>query len=193
MPSTPRILAFAGTTRVGSFNKSLVKIAAEGARKAGAEVTFLDLSHYPMPLYDADLEAEQGMPEPARRFKELLLVNDGLLISTAEYNSGPTAVLKNAVDWATRKGPGPLEEWPFTDRYAALMCASPGALGGIRVLPMWRTMLSSIGVHILSDQYALSQAHEAFAEDGSLKDARKQAIVQGLGKKLADTLASLKA
>ena len=47
MPSTPRILAFAGTTRVGSFNKTLVKIAAEGARKAGAEVTFLDLSPLP--------------------------------------------------------------------------------------------------------------------------------------------------
>src|SRR5262249_38709331 len=60
---TPRILAFAGSTRRDSFNKKLVSIAARGARAAGAEVTLIDLKDFPLPLFDQDLEAGQGMPE----------------------------------------------------------------------------------------------------------------------------------
>ena len=60
MAYVPKILAFAGSTRKESFNKKLVKVAADAARAAGAQVTYLDLRDLPMPLYDADLEAEQG-------------------------------------------------------------------------------------------------------------------------------------
>jgi multimeric flavodoxin WrbA len=60
---TPRILAFAGSLRNESFNKKLVPIAARAARDAGAEVTVIDLKDFPLPLFDQDLEAGQGMPE----------------------------------------------------------------------------------------------------------------------------------
>jgi chromate reductase, NAD(P)H dehydrogenase (quinone) len=50
--SIPKILAFAGSSRRDSFNKKLVKIAAEGARLAGAEVTYVDFKDLPMPLFD---------------------------------------------------------------------------------------------------------------------------------------------
>src|SRR2546428_416315 len=100
MATVPKILAFAGSTRVESFNKKLVRIAAAAARAAGAEVTYVDLRDLPMPLFDGDLEAAEGMPENARKFKELLLTHQGLLIAAAEYNSSVTGVLKNAIDWA---------------------------------------------------------------------------------------------
>ena len=62
MSNTAKILAFAGSARQGSVNKKLIRIAAEGARSAGADVTLIDLKDFPMPLYDGDLEAESGLP-----------------------------------------------------------------------------------------------------------------------------------
>src|SRR5262249_5222875 len=75
---TPRILAFAGSLRRESFNKTLVPIAAKGARDAGAEVTLIDLKDFPLPLFDQDLEAEQGMPEDGKKLKQLFIDHDGL-------------------------------------------------------------------------------------------------------------------
>jgi Predicted flavoprotein len=72
----------------------LVKIAATGARAAGAEVTYIDLRDLPMPLFDEDLEAKEGMPENVRKFKELMTAHQGLLIASPEYNSSITAVLQ---------------------------------------------------------------------------------------------------
>jgi chromate reductase, NAD(P)H dehydrogenase (quinone) len=67
MGYTAKILAFAGSTRIESFNKKLVKISAAGARKAGAQVTYVDLKDFPMPLYDGDLEIEQGLSDNGHR------------------------------------------------------------------------------------------------------------------------------
>ena len=103
---TTRILAFASSTRRESFNKKLVTIAAQGAREAGAEVTLIDLKDFPLPLFDQDLEAEQGMPENGKKLKKLFIDHDGLLIASPEYNSSLPAVLKNAIDWVSRPAPG---------------------------------------------------------------------------------------
>jgi chromate reductase, NAD(P)H dehydrogenase (quinone) len=78
---TPRILAFAGSTRRESFNKKLVQSAAKGAREAGAEVTLIDLKDFPLPLFDQDLEAEQGMPDNGAKLMKLFIDHDGLLIA----------------------------------------------------------------------------------------------------------------
>src|SRR5579862_7573987 len=104
--STPRILAFAGSLRKESFNKKLIQIAVQGARRAGAEVTCIDLKDYPLPVYDGDLEAASGLPENAVKLKKLFGGNDGLMISAPEYNSSITAVLKNVIDWVSRPLPG---------------------------------------------------------------------------------------
>jgi chromate reductase, NAD(P)H dehydrogenase (quinone) len=78
----PRMLALAGSLRRDSFNKRLVSIAAQGARQAGAEVTLIDLKDFPLPLFDQDLEAEQGMPENGTKLKKLFIDHDGLLIAS---------------------------------------------------------------------------------------------------------------
>lgn len=191
--AAPRILAFAGSTRSGSFNKKLVKIAVAGAEAAGAQVTQLDLRELALPLYDGDLEESSGLPAGGRRFKDLLLAHDGFMVSSPEYNSSVSAVMKNAIDWASRPAPGekPLE--CFEGKVAVLMSASPGALGGLRGLLTLRSLLANIGVIVLPQQVAVSQAHEAFAEDGSLKNQKKHAAIQRLGQDLAEFLAKLKA
>src|SRR5262245_15119928 len=189
----PRILAFAGSTRRDSFNRKLVFIAVEGARDAGAEVALIDLRDFPLPLFDQDLEAEQGMPENGKKLKQLFIDHDGLLIASPEYNSSITAVLKNALDWVSRPAPGEPSLVAFRGKVATLMSASPGALGGLRGLVHVRSILGNIGVIVLPDQIAVPRAHEAFEADGSLLDPKQQAGIEGLGKTLASFLAKVKA
>lgn len=192
MDHQPRILAFAGSTRTESFNKKLLKIAAAGARTAGAEVTELDLRDLPLPLYDGDLEAEGGLPSHARKLKDIFLAHDGLLIASPEYNSSISGVLKNAIDWVSRPVAGEAPLGCFTGKAAALMSASPGALGGLRGLVHLRSILGNIHVLVLPDQVAVMRAAEAFAPEGGLKDAKQQAAAEGLGSKLANIVAKLK-
>ena len=193
MADAPAILAFAGSTRTGSFNKQLVKVAAAGARAAGADVTLVDLRDLPMPLYDGDLEASDGIPPNARTFKALMLAHQGLLISAPEYNSGITGVLKNAIDWASRAPPGEAPLACFTGKVAALMSASPGGLGGLRGLVHVRSILGNIKVLVLPEQVAVLRAHEAFIPDGSLKDAKHAASVEVLCRTLTGVLTKLHA
>ena len=189
----PRILAFASSTRRESFNKKLVAVAAQGAREAGAEVTHIDLKDFPLPLFDQDLEAEQGMPENGKKLKKLFIDHDGLLIASPEYNSSFPAILKNAIDWVSRPAPGEPSLVAFRGKVAALMSASPGALGGRRGLDHIRSILGNIGVIVLPDQITVAQAHEAFNPDGTLKDPKRQVGIEGLGKTLASFLMKLKA
>jgi|ERR1051325_2665408 NAD(P)H-dependent FMN reductase len=181
---TPRILVFSGSTREGSFNKKLARVAADALREVGAEVTYLDLRELSLPLYDGDLEAEVKLPEGARRLKDLMNASHGFLISSPEYNSSISGVLKNAIDWASRQNPPdkPLE--CFTDKTAAIISASPGALGGLRGLMTLRSILTNIGTYVIPKQLTVSKAHEAFDEQGKLKDAKQLAVIQGIASTL---------
>lgn len=193
MAVTPQILAFAGSTRTDSYNKKLVKIAAAGATGAGAQVTYIDLRDLPLPLYDEDLEAQEGLPENAKKLKDLLISHQGLLIASPEYNSSLTAVLKNAIDWASRPLPNEPPLAAFTLKVAAIMSASPGGLGGLRGLVHLRSILGNIKVLVLPDQVAVAKAHEAFNPDGSLKDLKQQQSIEKLGESLANILFKLNA
>jgi NAD(P)H-dependent FMN reductase len=194
--STPRIVAFAGSLRTGSYNKMAVKIAAEGARAAGAEVTFIDLRDFPMPIYDEDLEKSQGIPAAAQKFKDLLVASQGMLIASPEYNSSVSAVLKNAIDWASRQGKKPdgSPEAPlaaFNHKVCGLVAASPGALGGLRGLVHARAILGNINVLVLPDQVAVQKAHEVFNPDGTIKDEKIGAMLKNVGARVAHVAGKL--
>ena len=186
-----KILAFAGSARQGSYNKKLVKIAVEGAKAAGAEVTYLDFHDLPLPLYDEDLESAEGLPENALKLKGLMKVHQGFLIACPEYNSSITPLLKNAIDWASRSEPGEPPLVCFKEKVAVLMSASPGGLGGLRGLSHVRSILSSIGVVVLPDQKAIGSAYQAFAENDNLTDESQQTDIVQLGSKLAIVTARL--
>ncbi len=193
MSTSPRILAFSGSTRTASFNKKLVAIAAEGARAAGAEVTLLDLRDFALPLYDEDLETSQGLPENVLKLKKLFIESHGFLISSPEYNSSISAVLKNVIDWVSRPNSGEAPLAGFQGKAAALLATSPGALGGLRGLVHLRAILGNIGVIVLPDQVAIVKAGEAFAADNSLKDPKQAESVKKLGATLTKTLIKLNA
>jgi len=184
--SQPKILAFGGSLRAGSFNQKAAALAAEGARAAGAEVTLIALRDYPLPLFDEDLEAAEGMPENARKLKELFLAHDGLLIASPEYNSSTSAALKNAIDWVSRSTS---EDEPFLSAFvgkkAAILAASPGGYGGARGLAALRPLLENIKVGVIEDQVTIPEAHSVIQDDGSFADQEIAAKVRALGASLA--------
>ncbi len=187
----PKILAFAGSTRIDSFNKKLVKIAASGAMENGADVTVIDLRDYAMPLYDGDLEQQQGLPPNARKLKDVMLSHQGFLISSPEYNSTISGVLKNTIDWVSRPVEGEEPLACFKDRIAGIMSASPGALGGLRGLVHVRAILENIRVIVIPDQIAVAKAHEVFNDDGTLKEKKQEEQVKKIGATVAKLLIKL--
>lgn len=191
--AAPKILAFAGSARAGSLNKALVRVAARAAEEAGGAVTLIDLDEFPMPVYHGDLEAREGVPHHARRFRELLASHEALLIASPENNASVSALLKNAIDWASRPDGGQNGLAAYQGKVAGLLSASPGALGGLRGLVHLRQILMTLGVLVLTEQVAVSRAHEAFADDGTLKDPRQQASVAGLARRLVEVTARLRA
>jgi NAD(P)H-dependent FMN reductase len=193
MPEPIKVLAFAGSLRSGSFNKKLVQVAAQIARKAGAEVTVVDLRDFNMPLYDGDDEADSGIPEGALRFKQVISSHDALLISAPEYNTSISGVLKNAIDWASRKGPGEAPPQSLSGKVAGLLSASPGGLGGVRGLVTVRSILSNLNLLVIPEQFALVRSHEAFDESGNLKDPKQMAAVEKVVNRLVEVTTKLKA
>jgi chromate reductase, NAD(P)H dehydrogenase (quinone) len=186
-----KILAFAGSTRSGSLNKKLIAIAADEARRQGAEVTLIDLQDYPLPLYNGDLEDEEGVPEAGQRLFSLFEEHAGLLLACPEYNSSITPLLKNTIDWVSRPQSGKESIAAFGGKVAGLLSASPGALGGLRGLVHVRSILGNIGVHVIPNQVAVSKAHEAFDDSGALRDDKMEKRIAGVVTQLVETTAKL--
>ena len=192
MLETPRILAFAGSLRSGSWNKMLSKIGAEAAREAGAEVTWIDLSDFPLPVFNEDDETARGLPENAKKLKQLFVAHEGLFIATPEYNSSIPGGLKNVIDWVSRReGEAEPPKVAFQGKSAALVSASPGGFGGMRSLRHLRTILGSMGVFLLPDEISIASADEAFDAGGQLKDGRKQQQVGDLARRLVEVTRKL--
>lgn len=191
MADKPKILAFAGSLRSGSYNKKLVKIAAEGAKEAGADVTYVDLKDYPMPIFDEDLETSEGLPPNARKLKDIFLKHDGLLVACPENNGSFPSAFKNAIDWLSR----PVEGFPplecFVNRTAIIMAASTGYWGGVRVLIHLRQMFNHIKVTVLPDHINIPNAVDAFDDIGNLKNEKHHKATKALGRKLTEFLNKL--
>ena len=94
-----KLIGISGSLRQGSFNSALLQAAA-GLAPGGTELTIATIRG--IPLYDGDLEAAEGIPEPVKALKEAIVAADGLLLATPEYNNSIPGVFKNAIDWLSR-------------------------------------------------------------------------------------------
>jgi NAD(P)H-dependent FMN reductase len=191
MATRPKILVFAGSAREGSLNKKLARIAAGCVREAGGEATFVDLRDYPIPLYDFDLEEREGMPAFAVKLRELFLSHQGLLIASPENNSSVTALLKNTIDWLSRDYQGHSGFEPYRGKVAAIMGASPGGFGAISSLGSLRPILARLMVQVIPEQVTLSQAGQAFKEDGSFVEERNLKAVAAVARRLVEMTSKL--
>lgn len=165
------ILCLAGSIRQDSFNRKLSLSTASLIKELGGNSTWIDLSDYPLPIYNGDLEDSRGLPAEAARLQKLFLTHDGLMIASPEYNGFFTPLLKNTIDWLSRPNPeAPDQPGVFKHLVAGLSATSAGKLGGLRGLIPLRTLLSGIGVTVVAPQLAIPAAHEKF-DDKFLVDA----------------------
>ena len=179
-----RLLVLPGSARAGAFSGQMAAFAGRTAERLGLQARVFDLRALALPVYDGDLEAAQGVPDGALALQAALLESDAVLLVTPEYNGFPTPLVINAFDWLSRI--------PATDQHpagltatankpVALLSTSPGPLGGVRAMNTLRQYLQmAFAMLVAPQQYALGRAHEAFDEQGELRDARAAQSVQGV-------------
>ncbi len=162
--SRPAIIVISGSTRTGSIHKQLAELVTEKLRATEVEVTLLDLSDFPMPLFDADLLHRDGPPDSAHELRAIIGDHHGLVIASPEYNGAMTPLLKNTVDWVSR-----VDMFTLFGKLIGLMAASPGGGGGAKVLAMTSGWLSSIGANVFAETFSAPSINEHLV-DGDLDE-----------------------
>lgn len=166
---TPKILAFAGSTRTGSFNAKLLDAAVRHLTGAGAQVTRISLADYAMPIYNGDTETNDGVPEAGRKLHELFRSHDGIFIASPEYNANATPLLVNTLAWVSRVQADGGQSAAFGQPVFALGSASPGGFGGYRGLMALRHMLElQLMAQVLPQMVSVPGAHDSFDDNGEL-------------------------
>jgi NAD(P)H-dependent FMN reductase len=158
-----RVLVLGASLREESLNDRLASLAAQVAERGGARVERARIAQFPVPFYDQDTEAAEGMPEGAQAFCDRLKAADALVIAAPEYNASMPGVLKNLIDWVSRFRPQ-----PFNGKQCLLLSASPSMAGGNRGLWALRIPLEHLGTRVYPDMFSLAQAHQAFDDQGLL-------------------------
>ncbi|MCB0353580.1 MAG: NAD(P)H-dependent oxidoreductase [Bdellovibrionales bacterium] len=187
------LLGISGSARRESLNRKLLGAACKQIRSQGADVTELDMRDFELPLYDGDIEDNEGFPQKVLELKEIFKRHDGFIIASPEYNSSISPLLKNLIDWVSRPAQGEAALECFAGKTAALLSASPGGLGGLRGLVTVRSILGNIKVLVLPDQFALSSAGSAFDEKGNLKDSTHVQAVERVISALVNVTGALRA
>lgn len=182
--SKPKILVFAGSARAASVNKKLAAAGAEAIRRAGAEATLIDLSDYPAAIYHGDDESASGVPETILSLKKLISEHDGLMIATPEYNGFVPPLLVNTFSWVSRPSANGGPEDVLKSKHVAVMAASPGRLGGVRVVPRLRDCLCELGCVPVQGFVTLPGAGSAFDDAGNLADEAGQKGLDALAVRL---------
>lgn len=161
-----RIVGISGSLRSGSYNTALLHAAAAEAPE-GTELTVETL--HGIPLYDADLEADEGIPPRVSELKDAMAEADGLLLATPEYNNSMPGVLKNGVDWLTRP-PSDIGK-VFRGKPVAVMGATPGRAGTVLAQNAWLPVLRTLGTRPwFGSRLLVSGAGDVFDDDGALVD-----------------------
>jgi NAD(P)H-dependent FMN reductase len=171
---TPKVLVIPGSLRTGSFNARLAALAAKQLALLEADVTRISLEDYPLPIYDADHDADDGQPAAAVQLKQMIMTHHGVFIATPEYSASVSPLLKNAIDWVSRvRARGEPTYAAFKGRVFAIGSASPGRAGGMHSLMALRQILElGCGALVIPEQISIARAGDAFDETGHFKDAR---------------------
>lgn len=169
------VLGICGSLRRDSYNAAALRVAQALAPAAGLSITTAEIAD--LPLYNEDLRTEH-FPAPVERLRAQIQAADALLFVTPEYNYSVPGVLKNAIDWASRP-----PDQPFAGKPAAIMGASPGAIGTGRAQYHLRQILVCVDALPLNKpEVMIGAAHERFDAAGQLVH---EATREHMGRQLA--------
>ncbi|MEO0329737.1 MAG: NADPH-dependent FMN reductase [Pseudomonadota bacterium] len=169
----PKIIVISGSIRSGSINTRLAGTITRELSLVDCEVTRLSLEDYPLPIYNGDMEAAEGVPENAIKLAKLFATHDGAYFVCPEYNGSLTPLMKNTIDWISRVSAEKTDGVPaFRGKLAAIGAASPGGMGGMSMLYHLREILVRLGMLVISEQVALGNSATAFDELDNVKDER---------------------
>lgn len=181
----PNIVGLSGSLRTGSFNTMLLRAAAEVA-PSGTTIEVVSLRG--IPLYDGDVEAAGGIPQPVQELKDKIAAADGLLLATPEYNNSIPGVFKNAIDWLSRP-PADIAR-VFAGRPIAIMGATPGPGGTGLAQAAWLPVLRTLGTAPwFGARMMVSSAAKVFDDKGQLTDATTRSRLEAFVKGFAESLA----
>ena len=153
------LLGISGSLRTEATNRKLIR---EAARLYGpADYVEADLN---LPLYDGDAESADGIPAGVQTLADQIAAADAVVISTPEYNKGPSGVLKNALDWVSRT-----DSNPWMNKPVAVMSAAAGRAGGERAQMVLRGFMVPFRPRILQGpEVHLAGSSNEFDDDGQL-------------------------
>lgn len=176
------VVAFSGSIRSGSSNTGLLHLAM---RVAPPELRVeIDSTVAHLPWYDPDLEG--SLPDVAARWRATVEAADAILIGLPEYNFGPPALAKNAIDWLTR----PLGRHALRGKVVALMTSGGGG-GGSQVQGSIGPILTLLGNTMVDEPVVqVVKGAERLSSDGVTEDAQ---IVDLVTAKMGALLAALRA
>jgi chromate reductase len=189
---TPKILVMAGSLRAGSTNTRLAALAVKELALAEADVTRISFADYQLPIFDADLMADAGLPQAAVELRSMVAAHQGVFIASPEYSASVSPLIKNAIDWLSRaRDRNEASYAVFKGRVFALGAASPGAVGGVRGLMALRQVLElGCGALVLPEQITVGRAAQAFDDNGQLADPALATSLKNLARRLVE-MASL--
>ena len=166
MSRSVRILGISGSLRRRSFNTSLLRAAQSLSTE---DIAISAATLHGVPLYDGDVEEQDGIPASVIALKDQIVACDGLLLVTPEYNNGIPGVFKNAIDWLSR--PPADAGRIFGGRPVAVIGASPGGFGTILSQNAWLPVLRTLGTrHWAEGRLMVSRANKMFDDQGELTD-----------------------
>ncbi|MFN4282126.1 MAG: NADPH-dependent FMN reductase [Alphaproteobacteria bacterium] len=160
-----KVFVFAGSLRAASFNRKLAALAAESARRAGAEAELGDFRDYCPPIYDGDAEAAHGLPPEARALAAKIEAADAIVIASPEYNRSIPGPLKNALDWISR-----LKPYKLADKPVLMIGATSGKAACANGFAALRITLEFQTAKVYAESYGLNGGATAFTADGRFAD-----------------------
>jgi NAD(P)H-dependent FMN reductase len=163
-----KLVGLSGSLRKASFNAALLRAAAELVPD-GVDLTIGTIRG--IPLYDADMETDEGIPKSVEALKDMIAAADGLLLATPEYNNSIPGVFKNAIDWLSR----PPADIPrvFGGKPVALMGASAGGFGTVLSQNAWLPVLRTLGTRPwFGGRLLVARAQGVFDAGGTISDEK---------------------
>lgn len=177
------VLLLPGSRRKNSISRQVLQAVNDQLKTQDLTIDSVQPDDLIAPLYDGDLEEAKGVPASIRDLNQRMQQAQALVIVTPEYNGLFPPLLKNTLDWMSRKTDDQPGAAVFRGKPVLLVGSSPGANGGLRALPHLRAQMANLGMNVYGPQLAVGQADQKVSADGTVTDEalakRMQTLTEG--------------